>query len=158
MAFKAYDSASQSILLRALSIVERAIHWSRAKEGLETKGAYLYAAYSGTALSNSSAPKPPSVHAFPGLETLCDQHVLDIKDLIQSMHSFPEAWSEIATILTNWVTSPEYLPWNVWNNPPLFQLFLASELRDKAEDIYTSMIQQPTLWATALHSLTSLTS
>jgi len=74
------------------------------------------------------------------------------------MHSFPEVWSEIATILTNWVTSPEYLPWNVWNNPPLFQLFLASELRDEAEDIYSSMIQQPTLWATALHSLTSLTS
>ena len=158
MAFKAYDSASQSILLRALSIVERAIHWSRAKEGLETRGAYLYAAHSGTALSNSSTLKPPAVHAFPGLETLCDQHALDIKDLIQSMHSFPEVWSEIATILTNWVTSPEYLPWNVWNNPPLFQLFLASELRDEAEDIYSSMIQQPTLWATALHSLTSLTS
>ena len=28
-------------------------------------------------------------------------------------------------------------------NPPLFYLFLATDLKDEAEDIYASMIQQP---------------
>ena len=150
MAFKAYSCEGQSILLRALTILERAVEWSRHEKGLETRGSFLYPACSPTtadALMTTTTPVLP----YPGLAELCHQEGLPLPLIESSLQEFPESWSELGSILRSWTTDPEWLPWSVWNNPPMFDLLLDVHLEDNAVEIYESMVRLTSQWCVSLN-------
>jgi len=149
-AFKAYNAEAQATLLRALIWVERAVHWSRLQDGLESRGSYLYPACLAQSLSATSDSVSTSNIEYPGLQELCSQQDLPLEDIQTSISSFPGTWSELGSIVTNWVTQPELLPWSVENNPPLLTLLQAADLENDAAEIYGSMVSQPTLWSEAM--------
>jgi len=149
MAFKAYSSEAQSVLLRTLTVLERAVDWSRHEKGLDTRGSFLYPAchpsMAGVTMTTAS-----QVIQYPGLAELCHQEDLPLLPIETSLQAFPASWSEIGSIIQNWIADPEWLPWSVWNNPPLFALLLESHLEDCAVEIYESMVRRTSQWDVAL--------
>ena len=87
---------------------------------------------------------------YPGLADLCHQEDLPLLPIETSLQAFPASWSEIGSIIQNWIADPEWLPWSVWNNPPLFALLLESHLEDCAVEIYESMVRRTSQWDVAL--------
>ena len=131
MAFKAYSSEAQSVLLRTLTILERAVDWSRHEKGLDTRGSFLYPACQPSMAGVTITPASRIIQ-YPELADLCHQEDLPLLPIETSLQAFPASWSEIGSIIQNWISDPEWLPWSVWNNPPLFSLLLEARLEDSA--------------------------
>ena len=116
MEFRAYSLPLQSHLVRALSVLETAMDWSRAREHLEARGNHRTAHL----VKKVVPPKPstPSMDivspaGLTGLEDMCNQALVDPTYVSDSLQEYPLQWSAIFLLLESWSRLPVYLPWGV---------------------------------------------
>ena len=102
MEIRAYSLASQSHLIRALSVLETAMDWSRAREHFEARGNHRT-----DHLVTKVVPLKPSTPTIyivspaviTGLEDMCNQALVDLTYVSYSIQEYPLQWSAILFLL-----------------------------------------------------------
>ena len=155
MEFRAYSLPLQSHLVRALSVLETAMDWSRAREHLEARGNHRTAHL----VKKVVPPKPstPSMDivspaGLTGLEDMCNQALVDPTYVSDSLQEYPLQWSAIFLLLESWSRLPVYLPWGVWNQEDLFALMQEAHLDEVAAELYLSFRSSGPAWVKLLNS------
>jgi len=153
MEFRAYSSTSQSHLVRALSVLETAMDWSRAREHLEVRGNHRTAHLPRTVVPlkpSTSSMDTVDTDVITGLADMCNQALVDPTSVSDSIQEYPLQWSGLYLLLESWSRNPVYLPWGVWNQEDLFAIMQEASLDEVAPELYLSFRSSGPAWVKLL--------